>query len=542
MIRMALSISLVAILPLVVMTLVNYHQYQEAIHRERIRPIARLAGNAKNALEYFITERQAALELVVLDTPFQELLDQNRLDRLLAHMKEAFGGFIDLGLIDQEGEQVAYTGPFHLKGKNYREQDWFHQTCQKGVYTSDVFRGYRNIPHFIIAVRFETEQDRFHVLRATIDTEKINRQILGFEPGPNSDAFLINRAGLLQTPSRFYGAALERFPLEVPAYSSRAEVIEASGPGGEELIIGYAYIEQTPFVVMEVSRPAGTHESWLSLRRDLLVFLFLSIVVILAVTIWGSRTLVNRIREADIRRATVFHKMEYTNKMAAIGRLGAGVAHEINNPLAIINEKAGLLRDLVVMSEELPPRDKVIGLVDSVLKSVERCGDITRRLLGFAKHLEVQRDKIDLALLLREVLGFLEKEASYRGIQVTMDVPEDLPHLQSDRGQLQQVFLNIINNAFAAVADGGKIEISMNLADERTIEVHLTDNGMGIPQENLQHIFEPFFTTKKGVGTGLGLSITYGIVEKLGGKIRVQSLVGHGTTFSVILPIERDSF
>jgi len=198
--------------------------------------------------------------------------------------------------------------------------------------------------------------------------------------------------------------------------------------------------------------------------------------------------------------------------------------------------------DLLSMSVQMPPKDKVLGLVDSVLHSVGRCGEITQRLLGFAKHMEVSRDEIDLERLVREVFGFLDKEADYRGIQVEFEVPEDLPTIQSDRSQLQQVFLNIINNAFAAVEDGGKIEIAMECTGEDSVAVSITDDGMGIPSESLTHIFEPFFTTKKGMGTGLGLSITYGIVEKLGGKIRVDSDVGVGTTFTVILPVSRDDF
>jgi signal transduction histidine kinase len=229
--------------------------------------------------------------------------------------------------------------------------------------------------------------------------------------------------------------------------------------------------------------------------------------------------------------------MEYTNKLAAIGRLGAGVAHEINNPLSIITEKGGLLKDLLTMSDELPPREKLVDLVQSVLKAADRCGGITHRLLGFAKHMDVQRETINLDLLLHEVLGFLEKEASYRNLRVDFNLPEETPKIVSDRGQLQQIFLNIINNAFAAVEDGGHIEIGIERVGADAVEVKIADDGVGIPAEQLTHIFDPFFTTKKGAGTGLGLSITYGIVQKLGGQIGVKSKVGEGTCFTVTLPI-----
>jgi signal transduction histidine kinase len=247
--------------------------------------------------------------------------------------------------------------------------------------------------------------------------------------------------------------------------------------------------------------------------------------------------MVRRARESDLKRAALYHKMEYTNKMAAIGRLGAGVAHEINNPLAIITEKAGLLKDLLTFSEETPPKEKMVELVDSVLRSAERCGGITHRLLGFAKHMDVGHEAIDLDNLLREVLSFLDKEAAYRRIRIDFAYGEEPPMVVSDRGQLQQVFLNIINNAFAAVDDGGHIEIGIEPVGEDSVAISVADDGVGIPEAQIRQIFDPFFTTKKGAGTGLGLSITYGIVQKLGGQISVRSQVGEGTSFTVTLPI-----
>jgi len=535
------SIALVSVIPLVIMTLINYHQYKEAFHTEMIRPIARYTSNAKQALESALSERLSAMSLVVREKSLEDLTNQQKLKRLFINMKQAFGGFIDLGLIDADGRMVSYVGPYRLKGKNYKGHNWFNAVNLRGAYISDVFMGYRNFPHFVMAVRHDSDSDEAYMLRATIDTEMLNRNIFGLEPQMASDAFIVNHQGVLQTPSRFYGSVLQYCPLPMPQHSPNAEVLEMADEKGEPVVMGYAYIERSPFVVMELSRPGAMQESWLSLRRELLVFLGISILIVLGVVFWGTRYMVNSIRDVDIKRATVFHKMEYTNKLAAIGRLGAGVAHEINNPLAIISEKAGLLKDLASMSEKPLPREKIVELIDSVLNSVGRCSAITRRLLGFAKQIDVRHEKINLELLCREVLAFLDKEAGYRDISINFDIPENLPTIESDRGQLQQVFLNIINNAFAAVEDGGKIVISMEEIDVGNVAVSITDDGMGIPEENLEQLFEPFFTTKKGFGTGLGLSITYGIVEKLGGQIKVKSKLGEGTCFTIVLPVLQSS-
>ena len=533
-----LSVSLVAILPLVIMTLVNYYQYREAFRAEAIRPISRLTTNAKLSLESFLSERLSALTYVSTSSPPEELQDPKELRRLLGHMRTAFGGFIDLGYIDSRGRQIAYAGPYELQGKVYDGQAWFHEVMLRGVHVSDVFMGHRHLPHFVVAVRRDEGADGGFILRTTIDTAAINRRIRSLATKPTDDVFVVNAEGTMQTPSRRYGAVLQRMDLPVPPTSSQAAVLEVKARGGEPLIIGYAYIDRSPFVVMLVRSP--TQDGWLSLRTDLLLFLGISVLLILGVVFWGSTRMVNRARQADLRRAAVAHKMEYTSKMAAIGRLAAGVAHEINNPLAIINERAGLLKDLLSFSEEAPPRDKLLKQVDSVLRSVERCGAITHRLLGFAKHMDVQSEGIDLDVLLREVLSFLEKEAQYRNLEVRVEVEDDLPTIESDRGQLQQVFLNIINNAFAAVQDGGHIAIGIRRSGGENVAVTVADDGVGIPVEHLHRIFEPFFSTKKGVGgTGLGLSITYGMIEKLGGQISVESEVGKGTSFTVLLPARR---
>jgi two-component system NtrC family sensor kinase len=532
-------VSVVAILPLLVMTGLNYYQYQEAFDSELTRPMVRFTANGKQSLESFLSERLSALAMVIREKSFRELRDAQQMNRLLVNMKQSFGGFVDLGVIDERGIQISYAGPYELEGKNYREHDWFHDVSVRGVHISDVFLGYRNLPHFVVAVQKDPAVGQEFVLRATIDTEVINRLVRSLATAipPSGDAFIINSEGVLQTPSRLYGAVMVRPPLPALPYSTQVNVIELEDESGDPLVVSYVQIERSPFTLVLVSPRGVMQVGWVSLRRELLGFLAISIVLILAVVLGGSTYMVNRAREADLKRAALYHKMEYTNKLAAIGRLGAGVAHEINNPLSIITEKGGLLKDLLTMSEELPPREKLVALVQSVLKAADRCGGITHRLLGFAKHMDVQRETINLDLLLHEVLGFLEKEASYRNLRVDFNYPEEPPTIVSDRGQLQQIFLNIINNAFAAVEDGGHIEIGIERVGADAVAVTIADDGVGIPADQLTHIFDPFFTTKKGAGTGLGLSITYGIVQKLGGQIGVKSKLGEGTSFTITLPI-----
>jgi two-component system NtrC family sensor kinase len=276
-------------------------------------------------------------------------------------------------------------------------------------------------------------------------------------------------------------------------------------------------------------------------KNELLIITVISIFISIAVAMRVTHALVNRIREAEQEREDAIAQTEHASKLASIGRLASGVAHEINNPLAIINENAGLMKDLLETGDLQQNKEKFLVLINSIFDSVNRSRTITHRLLGFARRMEVSHEVIDLNDTVKEVLGFLEKEIIFRKIRLEVNLAENLPKIISDKGQLQQVFLNIINNALDALGDTkeGFIVISTEAMRKGKVRVSISDNGPGIPRDKLKHIFEPFYTTKeKGEGTGLGLFISYGIVRKLGGSVLVESEINKGTTFIIEIPIK----
>lgn len=530
----------VSLLPLIFITVVNYRATQMGFESEiRLRTV-RLVSNIRRSVKFFLEERQSAIEFISRLHPWKDLDNPGRLEFILENLKTSFGGFVDIGIIDAEGIQRMYVGPYALKGKNYGNQEWFQQVVQKGSYISDVYLGFRNVPHLVIAVKHINADGSYYILRATLDTERFNHMISGAESFDTGDAFLINRKGALQTPSQTYGVVLRYIPLPmIPKYSSNTEVFDVTVREGDPLIIGYAYIQDSPFILLMIKNKNKLMKEWHWTRLELIGFLVISVSVILLVILGTATYLVEQVFLADQRRVAMLHNVEYANKLASIGRLAAGVAHEINNPLAIINEKAGLIKDIFSFKPEYQPEPRLLGLVDSIINSVERCATITRRLLRFARHLEVSIETIHLEEVVREVLGFVGKEAEYRSIEVSVEVEDEIPAFVSDRGKLQQIFLNITNNALAAVADGGRLVITLKRVHEEAVSISFTDNGRGIPAEDLKRVFEPFFTTKasKG-GTGLGLSITYGLVQELGGTIQVESTVGQGTRFTITLPLK----
>ena len=229
-------------------------------------------------------------------------------------------------------------------------------------------------------------------------------------------------------------------------------------------------------------------------------------------------------------------------QMATLGRMAASMAHEINNPLAVIGEQAGWLQDLL-RQEDLARSANFQEFADAVSKieyHVNRARKITHRLLGFARRPEPVQERLDLNAILADTIGFLENETHYRQIEMQTDFDATLPQTTSDAAQLQQVFLNILHNAIDALGQDGEIKVkTVHIAHNNSLAVTISDNGPGIPKEMLNKIFDPFFTTKKaGQGTGLGLAISQDIVDKLGGRMLVASEEGQGTTFTIYLPIK----
>lgn len=531
----------VSLIPLIFITVVDYQVTQHAIESEHHLRTTRTVSNTRQAISFFLSERISALDFIIHENSFEALNDSEKLQGMLENLKRSFsGGFVDLGVIDPLGHQRSYVGPYALGGKDYSGQEWFTQVIDHGVHISDVLLGYRQVPHIVIAVKRVLPNGAFYILRSAIGIAPFERLLSTLEMGGEGDAFMINLEGVLQTSSRHYGNVLEKFPLPVPSPSPRTEVVQTKGVNGDDLLVGYRFIDDTPFVLMIVKKKSELMKPWSSTRLKLLIFLLFSISVILTVILSTATYMVRKIQIADQKRVMSLHEVEYSNKMASIGRLAASVAHEINNPLAIVNEKAGLIRDLFIYKKAYGNDEKLMALVDAILQSVRRAGTITKRLLAFARNLETSVGPIHVKDILQEVLSFLGKEADHRSITIRLDVATGIPVFESDRGKLQQIFLNIINNAMAAVSDGGRIDITAQEEENRTIAVVFADDGCGISPQDLKHIFEPFFSTRaKQGGTGLGLSITYNLVQELGGSISVESELGKGTRFTVTLPLDR---
>jgi len=241
-------------------------------------------------------------------------------------------------------------------------------------------------------------------------------------------------------------------------------------------------------------------------------------------------------------RVDAIHAMNRAEKLAAVGRLAAGVVHEINNPLATIAACAESLEQRVEEgsfdgSDAAEDLSEYLGLIKS---EAFRCKTITTDLLDFSRVRTSDRTPVDAGDIIRSAAKLISHQKRGRNILQEIEVDKDLPMISADAGQIQQAIIALATNAIDAMPDGGTLTFRAGSSGGRVL-LEVSDSGHGIPQENVSKIFEPFFTTKEvGKGTGLGLAVCYGIISEHGGRISVRSNVGKGTTFSVFLPISPD--
>jgi two-component system, NtrC family, sensor kinase len=260
----------------------------------------------------------------------------------------------------------------------------------------------------------------------------------------------------------------------------------------------------------------------------------------LMVIIWLSVKRVVRWAELlEHDRAELKTQLYHTHKLVAVGQLAGGVAHEINNPLAIIASEAGLMRDMLDerMGLECTP-EALVKELNEIDKAVYRAKSITQKILSFVRRTDPKLVPCDVRQVLEDVVaGVKEQEFSVSNITVKRDFDPNVPELMLDPDLMRQVFLNLINNASDAITEGSTITLKTRL-DDGWVKVTVADNGVGMDAEQIQKVFMPFYTTKDvGKGTGLGLPISQNIIEGFGGRIEVESAPGVGSAFTVVLPV-----
>ena len=256
------------------------------------------------------------------------------------------------------------------------------------------------------------------------------------------------------------------------------------------------------------------------------------------ITAW-ARTLEDRVEEKTRELKQAHQRMLHVEKMATIGKMAAVVAHEINNPLSGILTYSKLVKRWIQKNASGVPRnDEMSGSLDIIASESKRCGELVKNLLSFSRVSPMNLSWCDINQVIDRCVRLVQHKMDMANIQLSLDLASDLPVVHCDPAQIEQVALAMVINAIDALPQGGNLWVSTAASGDTAVELIIRDDGIGIPAEHLPHIFEPFYTTKESGGSGLGLAISQNIVERHGGHIDLQSVMGQGTRISVVLPID----
>ncbi len=535
---------LVPLIPFAASLAIGYSSYKSSMRQAALERAERIADSHAALIGSFLNERKTDLDVILATIGEQHLASPGRLASILASLQRTSLAFIDLGLTNQDGLQVAYAGPFDLTGKNYKQSKWFKQTCAHGSFVSSVYMGYRHQPHFVVAVMARQNGESW-ILRATVDQDLFGNLVEGVSIGATGEAYIVNDLGELQTEKRSGGALLEKEQGLVPTISQNAK---SSGTFGQFI---YA---TTPLnnnmwrlVVRQNTSEALQELDWAALCIAVVSLLGGGFILILAFTV--SNRLIHMLHSKEHERVEMETHLMRAARLAELGEMSAGFAHEINNPLQIMKSEIALME---MVSEEAgmdaPIQEEqkatILDGLHQLGKQIDRCASITRSILKFGRHTGPEITDVNLSEFLPELCEITKRKAEVSGIEFSCSVPEGIPTVRLDAGQLQQVMLNLMNNAIQAIEErhgneGGQLKVAVKKTDENHIKLLVQDNGKGIRSENLERIFNPFFTTKPpGKGTGLGLSICHAIIDAMGGIMEVSSARNKGTSFTISLPIK----
>ncbi len=543
---MITTVIIVSLIPMLLVGGVIHHQFHFSYKEKVYAHLGELIRKHKQAIDAFLKEKLGDIRFLAATCGIEELSRKAVLERRLDGLREEYGPiFEDLGVVDAQGRQVAYAGPFRLDGAHYGEAEWFKKAIQSSHFISDVFMGLRGYPHFIVAARYMVDGSPW-LLRATINFTTFNALVENIRIGRTGFAYILNRDGAFQTEPAFRTklsqAEYAQFFIrraDMPDQDGITIHEEMGGRGGKSVIVG-AFMKEGDWLMVYQQKSDDAFSDLHQAQGMAVLMAFLGALGIVGTATIYTRQMIGRISQADRDKELMNKQVIETGKLASVGQLAAGIAHEINNPVAIMVEEAGWIEDLLTEEEfrEGENLEEFRRALRQINTQGRRCKEITHKLLSFARKTDSRAQEVDVNDLIRELVDLSSQRSRYSSVTIRTRLASNLPVLKASLTELQQVLLNLINNALDAMEkEGGTLDI-VTKREKDGLLIRVADTGPGIPPANLDRIFDPFFTTKSvGKGTGLGLSICYGIVKKMNGEITVESAVGEGARFEIRIPV-----
>ncbi len=580
-------------------TVVAYINSKDAIHKAITEQLSQLVISTTNHIAFWIHDRKQDMTNWSEQQLYQTSLEDSYLGRAaresaslrLKKERQNYTYYESLNLANAQGEIVCSTDEKSTGKMNIANQQFFQKSLEGNIFLSSVIKSpvtKRNV--FILSVPVKKNDAIEGVFYGVIDVDIFSDLFISpVKIGTTGYAYLVGSDGATIAHSdkkNIFNVNIQSFDWGREMMKKDEGFITYVWEGVEKIV----FFKKSKDIGWLVAAGAGTKEIFAPVQRlqwiNVMITLIFIFIAIMSITVLYRRIILrpmsylmdgiasfgrgeldkkikletddefgnlagtfNRMAE-DLKKTTVSRdalvkeieerkRLEkivlQSEKMAAVGQLAGGVAHEINNPLGVI---LGFAQSLV---RRMQPGDPYAIPLQSIEREAMRCRDLVQDLLTFSRIGKTEMEKINLSMVIESSLSLVSAQARVKNVSLVRDFSPDLPKILANQNQIQQVVINLCNNAIDAMPQGGTLTIRTQrsrLREKDALEIQVQDTGSGIPKEIQSKIFEPFFTTKEvGKGTGLGLSLVFEIVQKHDGHITVQSESKKGTTFKIYLPV-----
>ncbi|KJR41694.1 integral membrane sensor signal transduction histidine kinase [Candidatus Magnetoovum chiemensis] len=391
--KMAVMIIVFTFIPLAVINITSHYYFKTSYSDKVLAHIKELSLKHRQNIDNFLNDNLANIRFISTVFTIEQLKDEAFLRRIFDALRDEYGGtFVDLGVVDSSGIQTAYAGVLNLSKADYSDAQWYKELKQRDSFISDVFMGLRQQPHFIVAVKKRRDNEEI-IVRATIDFNKFNSLVENIRIGDTGFAFIINRNGEFQTVNRYNIVPNSKTYMDViskiehSANDSSAVFNSKISYLGEDYIYAMTSLKDGQWILV-CQQAVGDAFSELYRAREVGIFVFIFAAFgVFILTSFLSRKIVAHLTAVDAERQNISSRVMETNKLATLGELAAGIAHEINNPVAIMVEEAGWIGD-ILEENEFQESDNLAEFkrsLNQIKQQGARCKDITIKLLSFAR-------------------------------------------------------------------------------------------------------------------------------------------------------------
>ncbi len=547
-----------SLIPLFTVSLISYFSFKNSLHNTISTHLFEIAKNKGIALQKWLFERHTDAEVFAQSPPVVESVDaignikndfiarekySLTAKKYLQLVKNEYDSYDEIFILDKNGQMLITTE----KMENLKiNRDYFREALNGKTFNTNIFLSpLIHRPTMVAAAPIRNSNEKIiGVLVERIKLDAINKLMRDIEIGKTGESYLINKEGYFLTESKFESDYILKKKISTigtqECKKGKSGVGEYIDYRDRKVLGAYFWIPEMEWSLMVEQDISEAFQEIKYLKNQIFVIGSITILAIVGITLLASGEIVKILKRYDQEYKKQQKQIMRAEKLAAMGQLAAGVAHEISNPLGGISNCIKLISNKINKPSPKPKDFKdSIKYLQTSEQELNRCISIVRNFLAFSRRPNLKPVLININSIISELMALIEPQATIQNITISKELESDLPQVRIDAQQLHQAVMNIILNSLEAMPKGGKLKVRTGYDPrDEVIKIEITDTGYGIPQENLPSLFEPFFSSKpEGKGTGLGLSIVYEVIDEHNGSIEVESEVNKGTTFTVKLPI-----